>query len=111
MATYPELAPVEDHILSTTSVIQQADYKGYFKKYLSVEFDKPDTSKVKVYYRTFDNEGTELIKLKVKPSAVLLNDNPLKEIAAGEGYTWKTLEKGGVLSVRRKNGNKVIVAE
>ncbi len=30
MATYPVLAPMEDHILSTTSVIQQADYKGHF---------------------------------------------------------------------------------
>jgi hypothetical protein len=43
MAAYPNLAPNEDHILSTTSVIQQADYKGNFKKYLSVEFDKADT--------------------------------------------------------------------
>ncbi len=42
---------LEDHILSTTSVIQQADYKDHFKKYLSVEFSKPDTSKVRVYYR------------------------------------------------------------
>jgi hypothetical protein len=111
MATYPVLAPVEDHILSTSSVIHQADYKGHFKKYLSVEFDKPDTSKVLVYYRTFDNDGIELIKLKAKPSAVLLNDNPLKEITAGEGYIWSALEKGGVLTVRRKNGNKVIIEE
>ena len=43
MAVFPKLAPVEDHILSTTSVIQQADYKDHFKKYLSVEFSKPDT--------------------------------------------------------------------
>lgn len=31
MATYPILAPVEDHILSSTSFIQQADYKDHFK--------------------------------------------------------------------------------
>jgi len=111
MATFPELAPVEDHILSTTSVIQQADYKGRFKKYYSVEFDKPDTSKVRLYYRTFDNDGIEILKLKAKPSAVLLNGNPIKEVAAGEGYTWSALDKGGVLSVRRKNGNKIIVVE
>ncbi|HEV3250190.1 MAG TPA: hypothetical protein VGZ71_04520, partial [Puia sp.] len=79
MATFPVLAPVEDHILSTTSVIQQADYNGHFKKYLRVEFDKPDTSLVRVYYRTFDKGGMEIIKLKSKPSAVLLNDIPLKE--------------------------------
>jgi hypothetical protein len=111
MATYPVLAPVEDHILSTTSVIQQADYKDHFKKYLSVEFDKPDTGKVRVYYRTFDDHGSELIKLKNKPSAVLLNDGPLKETTKGEGYSWTALEKGGVLSVRRKKGDRIIVVE
>ena len=111
MAVFPMLAPVEDHILSTTSVIQQADYNDHFKKYLSVEFSKPDTSKVRVYYRTYDDDGIEILKLINKPSAVLLNDLPLKEVTAGEGYSWTTLEKGGVLSVRRKNGNRVIVVE
>lgn len=110
MATYPELAPYEDHILSSTSVIQQADYKGHFKKYLSVEFDKVDTAKVKLYYRTFDNDGTEIIKLKTKPSAVLLNDGPLKE-NANEGYTWTVLDKGGIITVKRKSGNRVIIIE
>jgi hypothetical protein len=110
MATYPVLAPVEDHILSTTSVIQQADYKGHFHKYYSVDFTEVDSNKVCLYYRTFDNDGTEEIKLKTKPSVVLVNDNPLKETATGEGYTWNALEKGGgVLWVRRKNGNKVII--
>jgi hypothetical protein len=111
MATFPELAPYEDHILSSTSVIQQADYKEHFKKYLSVEFDHPDTSKVRLYYRCFDNYGTELIKLKEKPSAVLLNGAPLKEATTGEGYTWVTLGKGGVISIRRKNGNRVIIVQ
>jgi len=109
MATSPLLAPVEDHILSTTSVIQQADYKGHFKKYLGVDFET-DTNKVLVYYRTFDKNGTEEIKLKTRPSAVLLDNKALKEITDGEGYTWTALEKGGgVLWVRRKNGNKVVV--
>jgi len=112
MATYPIFAPVEDHILSSTSVIQQADYKGHFKKYLSVDFNNTDSTKVKLYYRTFDDTGTEEIKLKTKPSAVLLNDKPLKETALDEGYTWTTLEKGGgVLWVKRKAGNKVLIME
>jgi hypothetical protein len=111
MATCPVLAPADDHILSTTSIIQQADYKGFLKKFIYLDFDKVDTSKVRLFYRTFDDYGTEEIKLKVKPSAVLLNDNPLKETADGEGYTWTTLEKGGVLWVKRKNGNRVIIIE
>jgi len=49
--------------------------------------------------------------MKAKPSAVLLNDNPIKEVAEGEGYTWSALANGGVLTVRRKAGNRVIVEE
>jgi hypothetical protein len=109
MATYPFLAPLEDHILSTTSVVQQADYKGFLKKFIYLNFDKVDTNKVRLFYRTFDKQGTETIRMKTKPSVVLLNDQPMKEISADEGYTWNALEKGGVLTVRRKNGNKVIV--
>jgi hypothetical protein len=110
MATDPYLAPVEDHILSTTSVIQQADYKGHFHKYYSVDFTEVDSNKVRLYYRTFDNDGTEEIKLKDKPRAVLLNDKALNETTTGEGFTWTPIDKGGgVLWVRRKNGNKVIV--
>jgi hypothetical protein len=111
MATYPFLAPVEDHILSTTSVIQQADYSGHFKKFIYLNFDKVDTSKARLFYRAFDDYGIEEIKLKAKPSAVLLNDSPLKEATDGEGYTWNALDKGGVLWVKRKNGNKVIIVE
>jgi hypothetical protein len=110
MASFPELAPADDHILSTTSVIQQADYKGSFKKYYRIAFDKPDTGLERVYYRSFD-KGTEIIRLKSKPSSVLLNGKPLREIQAGEGYSWNALNKGGVLFVRRINGNEVIVVE
>ncbi len=112
MDTYPFLAPAQDHILSSTSVVQQADYKGWLKKFLAPGFDKVDTGKVRLFYRTFDDEGTEKIKLKAKPSAVLLNDNPLAEVKSGAGYSWETVEKGGgMLTVRRKNGNKVIIVE
>ena len=65
---------------------------------------------MRLYYRTFDTTGTEEIKLKDKPKGVLLNDKPLKELADGEGYSWAALkEGGGVLWVRRKSGNKVII--
>ncbi|MDB5017073.1 MAG: hypothetical protein JWQ84_1905 [Mucilaginibacter sp.] len=111
MATYPQLAPAADHILSSTSIIQQADYKGYLKKYLAPAFDKTDTNSVRIFYRTFDNTGVERIRLKAKPSGVLLNDNPLKETAAIEGYTWIALNKGGILAVRRLKGNRVIILE
>jgi hypothetical protein len=109
MVVYPQLAPDADHILSSTSVIQQADYKGYFKKYLAPSFDKPDTNLVKLFYQTFDSSGTEIIKLRQKPSGVLLNGNSLKETSGGEGFSWKSMNPGGVLIVRRIRGNRIIV--
>jgi hypothetical protein len=111
MATFPSLAPGEDHILSTTSVVQQADYRGRFKKYLSVAFDKPDTNRVLLYYRTFDTAGTEEIRLRARPSSVLLNGVTLSEGPDGQGYSWTPLQQGGVLVVRRQRGNKVVIVE
>jgi hypothetical protein len=112
MATYPALAPVEDHILSSTSVIQQADYKGHLKKFLYMDFANIDTNKVRVHYRTYDEQGTETIKLKEKPSAIFLNDVPLKQSTSGEGYAWTAVEKGGgVVTVRRVKGDRVTIVE
>ncbi len=66
MATVPQLAPHdEDHILSTTSVIQQADYRGNLKKFIFLNFENVDTNKVRIFYRTYDDEGTEIIRMKV----------------------------------------------
>jgi hypothetical protein len=111
MATYPLLAPDEDHILSSTSVIQQADYRGRFKKFYSVAFDKPDTSKVLLFYRTFDSTGTEEIRMHTRPSAVLLGGEALGQTTDGQGYSWSAMQKGGVLVVRRLKGNKVVIVE
>ena len=98
MATVPQLAPPdEDHILSTTSVIQQADYRGNLKKFIFLNFENVDTNKVRIFYRTYDDEGTEIIRMKSKPSQVLVNNNPIKETTTGEGYEWKQFSEGGVL--------------
>lgn len=110
MDAIPELsAPGQDHIISSTSVIQQADYAGNLKKFIYLNFEKTDSSKVKLFYRAFDSAGTEKITLGKKPSAVLLEGNPLKENMSGPGYTWKPMPGGGLLSVRRENGRKVII--
>ena len=121
MAVYPQLAPIADHILSTTSVIQQADYKGHLKKYLAPSFDKQDTNHVLLYYRTFDNTGTERIKLTARPSGVLINNDLLKERNDDQGdtspplyqgYSWRPLDKGGgVLTIRRKSGNEILILQ
>jgi len=110
MDTYPFLAPAQDHILSSTSVIQQVDYRGFLKKFIYLNFNA-DTNKVRLFYRTFDQSGTERIRMKTRPSAVLLNDKPIMENTTDQGYSWEAMANGGLLTIRRKNGDKVIVME
>ena len=110
MDAFPELtAPNEDHIISSSSVIQQADYEGHLKKYIFLGFENMDSSKVKLFYRTFDSTGTERIKLKKKPSAVLVDNKPVPENNTGEGHEWKPMQSGGLLTVRREHGKKVLL--
>jgi hypothetical protein len=110
MDAIPSLAPPdEDHILSSTSIIQEADYEGNLKKYYGLGFENVDSNKVKLFYRTFDIKGNERIKLKMKPSSVLLEEKPMNENITGEGYEWKPMNSGGLLIIRRENGKKVIL--
>ena len=75
----------------------------------ALNFEKVDSNNVKLFYSSFDPEGTEKIKLDSNPASVLLDYKPLKENTTGEGYSWKPLENGGLLTVRRVKGNKVII--
>jgi hypothetical protein len=108
MAAYPELAPSEEnHILSSTSVIQQADYHGRNNKTLWNEDDVTAINKPLIRYRTFDKEGTEVIRMNKKPSGVLLDEKTMAEKNNGEGYIWEPLVKGGILKINRLSGNNV----
>jgi hypothetical protein len=110
MDAIPSLAPPgEDHILSSTSVIPMADYEGHLKKFYGLNFENVDSSMVKLFYRTFDSAGTEKIKLNKRPSSILLEYKPLAETKAGQGYEWKPMTDGGLLTIRRVNGTKVIL--
>jgi hypothetical protein len=110
MDAIPSLTPPdEDHIISTTSVIQQADYEGHLKKFYGLNFENVDSSKVKLFYRTFDTKGTERIKLRKKPVEVLLEYKTLTENSTGQGYEWKPMPGGGLLVIRREAGQKVII--
>jgi hypothetical protein len=110
MDATPSLAPPdEDHILSSTSVIQNADYEGFLKKFYGLNFENTDSSKVMLFYRTYDLKGTERIRLKKKPSAVLLDYQPLTENSTGEGFEWQPLKKGGLLIIRREKGNGILL--
>lgn len=110
MDAFPELtAPNEEHIISSSSVVQQADYEGHLKKFIYLNFEKVDSNKVKMFYRTFDSTGIEKIKLKKKPSAVMLDYKPIAETKTGEGYEWTPMQGGGLLTIRRERGRKVLL--
>ena len=112
MDTDPNLAPPgEDHILSSSSVIQEADYAGHLLKFYSLGFEHVDSNSVKIFYRTYDSSGTERIKLTRKPAAVLLELHALSETKTGEGFEWIPMRSGGLLIVRRIHGRKVIIGK
>jgi hypothetical protein len=107
MATAPELAPGdEDHILFSSSVVQQANYKSNINKFL-VPVVTVNADKAILFYTTFDHSGNEVIRLSKKPSAVYLDKEQVAENTQEQGYTWRSLETGGVLVIRRKNANRV----
>ena len=102
-------APGEDHIISSTSVIQEADYAGHLKKFYALGFENIDSNKVKLFYRTYDSAGIEKIRLTRKPGSILLEYKPLAESKTVEGFDWMPMRSGGLLIVRRAQGRKVII--
>jgi hypothetical protein len=112
MAFRPELAPDDqNHILSSTSVVQNAKYHANTIQPLEIEVPADQAKNMLVSYRTYDNKSTEIIRLSIKPSAVTVNNKPIHETesSVSEGWGWKSLEKGGILTVRHLNGNEVVV--
>lgn len=97
MAVYPELAPATaDHLLSSTSVVQQASYDLV-----------AGPGATRVFYRSFDPQGTEVLRMASKPSAVQLEGQNLDEMTdsmALKGYRWTPMTVGGVLEIVRDNG-------
>ncbi|CAA9284746.1 MAG: hypothetical protein AVDCRST_MAG56-4027 [uncultured Cytophagales bacterium] len=93
MAAAPELAPSgQNHLLRSTSVVQQIAYEP-----------------ARVRYTTFHGAAAEVFRLATKPQSVRVDDKPLAERPAGEGWSWKALDRGGVLTVRRTGGKAVVV--
>ncbi len=110
-AVIPQLAPSdEDHILSSTSVIQFAEYKN--SPYKKHRFDQNVLS-VKLEYNTYDKQGREVIRLTQKPLRVLFNGKAVSEMINDNapGFKWQELETGGILFVNRTNADEIIITE
>jgi hypothetical protein len=112
MAFKPELAPVDqNHLLSSTSVIQLMEYPMALGKFWGSDVPSDQIKITLINYRTFDQKSTEIIRMTQKPEAVLVNNQQIPETKQidSEGWSWKPLEKGGILTVRHWNGNRVVV--
>jgi hypothetical protein len=112
MAADPELAPAgANHLVSSTSVIQQIEYGGPSNWPVPpLSQDKP-VKTILVAYVTFDSVGTEVLRLARKPSAVFLGEKSLGETAGGDSSSWRELAEGGLLTIKRVNGNRVFVCQ
>jgi hypothetical protein len=114
MAAMPELAPSdEEHILSSTSVIEEADYAPLHDKWYADYLGEINLATIRIFYRTFDTTGIEQMRLLKKPSEILLNLKPVNELKKlnAQGFTWKDLDKGFILTIKRVNSDKVIIVE
>lgn len=103
MAYEPELAPDDAiHLLSTTSVIRNINYTQ------PVNPDE-NSDEILLYYRTYDVSSVENIRVIVKPGKVLSGGKPLNEVNSldGEGWIWKPLKKGGLLTIRHETANEI----
>jgi hypothetical protein len=112
MAAVPELAPSNsNHILHSTSIVTQADYHPNFNKRLVPDVKKEEINQVAIYYRTFDSDATETIRLTKKPSRITVNKKDVQEVQdpSQEGWRWKPLSKGGILVIRHTTGNTITV--
>jgi hypothetical protein len=115
MAFWPELAPSDqNHLLSSTSVIQLMEYQPYINKSLALGRPLVPADEIKrslIHYRTYDNKSIEIIRLTEKPDSILVNQHKISENndVAIEGWNWKPLEKGGLLTIRHMNGNSITV--
>jgi hypothetical protein len=95
LAAIPEWSPSgEDHLLKTTSVIQQIDYNENH-----------------ITYKTFDEHSREILRLHAKPSEIHLDSEIIIEMGDlnMKGWTWKELEAGGILELNKYGSKSVSI--
>lgn len=112
MAFWPELAPAhQNHLLSSSSVIQLMEYAPVIGKFFGSGVPEGKETKTLINYRTFDEKSTEIIRMTQKPDMILVNLKKISETdqSAIEGWSWKPLESGGILTIRHTSGNRIVV--
>jgi hypothetical protein len=105
MAANPSLTPPETHLLYSSSVVQQAIYRGQFYQYHFL--DIKDTSDILLRYKVFDETGEEMIRMDSKPRGIFLGNSLLP--VKNTDVEWRPLRVGGVLTIRRNNSKTVTI--
>jgi hypothetical protein len=114
MGAFPELAPSdEEHILSSSSVIQEVEYKNSTGVNYMTKVDNPKLKDIKLRYTAYDIKGIETIRLSDKPSKILVEgvSASMSDNLTINSYKWQPLKKGGVLTINRVNGNEVTIMD
>jgi hypothetical protein len=114
MGAITELAPPdEEHILYSSSVVQEVAYKNRTGANYISSPDNPDLKNIKLRYTTFDKKGIEKIRLLSKPSQIIIDGAPVatSDNLTINSFTWQPLKKGGILRINRTNGNEVTVID
>jgi hypothetical protein len=96
MGALPDLAPIgENHLLRSTSVVQKVTYE-------------PN----RIAYSTFDDTGTDVLRVKYKPVRITAGASQLqlRETSHEAGYTIRPASGGDyVLQIRRQGARDVTV--
>lgn len=112
MAFLPELAPADqNHLLSSTSVIQLMEYSPDINRFLVPEVPVDMAKNSLIHYRTFDPNSSEVFRLTAKPSKIMVGN---KEILSNRNqqddfYQWEELQSGGILTIHHTSANKIII--
>ena len=97
MAAAPQLAPDNsNHLLRSSSIVKQITYQ-------------PN----QIAYSVFDNGSLEKFILNAKPKTIKVNGEKLKETDKidAEGWTWQSLDKGGILQINHSRGNQIEITK
>ena len=85
----------ENHLLSSTSIVQEINYSDH-----------------QIGYRTFMPTSTEVLKLTDMPKKVMVDGKVLKrddQLKNEEGWSWEKLGNGGVLRVKHQEERNVMI--
>ena len=88
MAAVPEWVH-QDAVISSTSAVQKINYESN-----------------KISLRTYDDNGTILVRLMKKPLKVQISGAPIPE---NQGWRWQALQQGGVLKLLHRSGKLIEV--